>query len=186
MPRKLLRRYIPDHHTVRNHKHLRIFGNALQHPNLWHLNRHSVSGAFAVGLFMAWMPMPLQMFPAAAAAILFQVNLPIAIALVWLTNPITMPPLFWSAYLLGAQILDEPVSEAMQFEVSWAWLQHELGLIWEPFLLGCLILGAASGLLGYIGVRLYWKWHVAHSWKLRRSLRHRKNNNKKGTDRLSD
>jgi uncharacterized protein (DUF2062 family) len=63
----------------------------------------------------------------------------------------------------------------MQFEVSWEWLQHELALIWEPFLLGCFILAAASGIIGYIGVRVYWQWHVARSWKRRRQAREGEN-----------
>ena len=66
MAKKLIRRFLPDAHKIRDHKHLRVFGTLLHDPNIWHLNRHSVAGAFAVGLFMAFVPMPLQMIPAAA------------------------------------------------------------------------------------------------------------------------
>ena len=78
MAKKLIRRYLPDAHKIRDHKHLRLFGTLLHDPNLWHLNRRSVAGAFAVGLFMAFVPMPFQMIPAAALAILLRVNLPIS------------------------------------------------------------------------------------------------------------
>ena len=39
---------MPDHKLIREHKHLRIFGSMLHDPNLFHLNRRSVAGAFAV------------------------------------------------------------------------------------------------------------------------------------------
>jgi uncharacterized protein len=77
MPKRLIKRLLPDYDVLRNHKHLQLFGTLLHDANLWHLNRHSASGAFAVGLFMAFIPLPFQMIFAAGAAILFRVNLPL-------------------------------------------------------------------------------------------------------------
>ena len=85
---------MPDHKKIRDHKHLRIFGKLLHNPSLWHMNRHSVAKAFAVGLFFAWVPVPFQMVLGAGGAILFHANLPLSVVLVWLTNPFTMPPMF--------------------------------------------------------------------------------------------
>ena len=106
MPKKLIKKYMPDHETIRNHPHLnKIFGTLLHDPNLLHLNRRSVSMAFAVGLFMAFVPVPFQMVLAAAAAIIIRCNLPISVGLVWVSNPFTMPPLFYFCYLVGTWIL---------------------------------------------------------------------------------
>jgi Uncharacterized protein conserved in bacteria len=93
MPKKFFQRYMPKRETLRDNKALRVFGSLLHDPNLWCLNRRSASGAFAVGLFMAFVPLPSQMIMAAGLAILFGVNLPLAVALVWVSNPITMPVL---------------------------------------------------------------------------------------------
>ncbi|MDW2204973.1 DUF2062 domain-containing protein, partial [Vibrio sp. 1636] len=54
MPRKLIKRFMPDHEVIKRQKALKVFGNVLYNPNLWCLNRRSASGAFAVGLFMAF------------------------------------------------------------------------------------------------------------------------------------
>ncbi len=95
MPRKIIKKFLPRHDVIRKQKALAVFGNLLYDPNLWCLNRRSASGAFAVGLFMAFVPLPSQMIMAAGLAILLGVNLPLSVALVWISNPITMPLIFW-------------------------------------------------------------------------------------------
>lgn len=171
MPRKLIKRYLPDHHKIREHKHLKkCFGTLLHDPNLWHLNRHSVSGAFFVGLLCAWVPVPFQMVIAAAIAIAARVNLPISVCLVWITNPVTMPAMFYFAYRVGIWILGTPARE-FNFELSFEWLMVELGQIWQPFLLGCLVLGLASSLAAYLLTRLFWRFHIFQYIKKRRLRR---------------
>lgn len=170
MPKKLIKRYLPDSQDLKNHKHLKIFGHLLHNTNLWHLNRRSVSGAFAVGLFCAFIPVPFQMLIAAAGAIAFRVNLPISVALVWITNPITIPPMFYFSYLVGAWALGEPVT-LTSFELSGDWLANSLAAVWEPFLLGCAICGVIASLLGYFAMRLFWRYHVIHQWKRRQLAR---------------
>ena len=94
MPRKFFKKYMPDQHLLRSHRSLRWLGTHLHDPNLWHLTRKSVSRAFLVGVFCAFLPIPGQMIVAAALALLCTSNLAISIGLVWLTNPLTMPPVF--------------------------------------------------------------------------------------------
>jgi len=174
MPKKFIKKWIPSNETVRSHPHLnKIFGTLLHDPNLLHLNRRSVTGAFFIGLFMAFMPIPFQMVPAAAFAIWFRVNLPISIGLVWVTNPLTMPPLFYFAYKIGAWTLGIP-AQANNFEISLDWLTTELGAIWQPFLLGCLICAIASAIVGAITIRLMWRLNVVRQWERRKRLRAQK------------
>ncbi|MFC1536678.1 DUF2062 domain-containing protein [Pseudomonadota bacterium] len=168
-PRSLLKKFMPDHKTIREHKHLQCFGKLLHNPALWHLNRHSVAKAFAVGLFFAWMPVPFQMVLGAGGAILFHANLPLSVVLVWLTNPLTMAPMFYGAYKLGALLLGEELQH-FDMELSLAWIQHEMGLIWEPFLLGCFVIGAISALLGYFGIQVAWRAMVMQRWRKRHAL----------------
>ncbi len=170
MPKHLIKRYTPDHETIRNHRHLRCFGKLLHDPNLWHMNRRSVSGAFAVGLFWAFLPIPMQMVAAAATAIPTRVNLPISVALVWITNPITMPPMFYFTYLVGTWILGEPPL-SVDFELTMEWFTQSMGAIWQPLYLGSLVCGLIAALLGYITIRGLWRLHVIKHIKLRRDKR---------------
>ena len=107
---------------------------------------------------------------AAAIAIAFRVNLPIAAVLVWVSNPFTMPPLFFSAYKLGQWVLDASPGE-FHFELSLNWLMTDLYSVWQPFLLGCFLLGAGSALIGYTGIRLYWRYVVVKKLENRRRRR---------------
>ncbi|WP_017905782.1 DUF2062 domain-containing protein [Pseudomonas asplenii] len=173
MPRRLFKRYMPDPRSIREHKHLRFFGRLLHDPNLWHLNRHSVSRAMAVGLFAALMPIPLQMLLAAALAISLRGNLPIAVSLVWLTNPLTMPPIFYCTYKLGTWVMNVP-PRSLPDELTWAWISEQLSTLWQPFLLGSVLLGLLMAALGYCLTMGYWRWWVARQWQQRREQRRNK------------
>jgi len=168
MPKKIIKRFMPKPETLQNHKHLQMFGKWLHKPNLWALNRRSAPAAFAIGLFVAWVPMPFQMVLAAALAIIFNCNIPIAVALVWITNPFTMPFMFYAAYLLGAKLLSHPTQE-FAFEASWHWVEASISTIGPPFLLGCLVLGTIFAIVGFFLIKTLWKYSILFKWINRKS-----------------
>jgi uncharacterized protein len=170
VPLKRLKKYLPTPEQVRNEKSLQFLGQLLHDPNVWHLNRYSVSGAFGIGLFTAYMPIPFQMLPAALLAIAFRVNLPISVALVWISNPLTMAPMFYLAYTVGVKLTGAEISH-FQFEASLDWLFLELGTRWKPFLAGCLFMGCLLGLTGFFGMHLLWRLHLLQRIKERKLLR---------------
>jgi len=166
----LMRRMSPDPQTLKDHKHFRVFGRLLHDPNLWHLNRRSAAGAFAVGLFMMYMPPFGQMLLAATAAIAFRVNLPISVALVFITNPVTIPPMFYFAYLIGAWALGQQVAP---FELEFWGEPHNWLSIVSPLALGCLLCAIACSVLGYFSIHLLWRWHVIRHLSRRRARHQR-------------
>ena len=166
MARKLIKRIMPDHQKIRENKSLKIFGPVLDNGNLWHLNRRSARGAFAVGLFFAFWPVPFQMVIAAAAAIVLRVNLPLSIVLVWITNPFTMPPIFYGAYKIGELILG-PTGHEFAFEASWSWIIESLSTIGPTFLFGCLVCGTFFAVFSYFAIDILWRWSVHSEWKQR-------------------
>jgi len=168
MPKKFIRRFMPNPEIIKRQKALKIFGSVLYNPNLWCLNRRSASGAFALGLFMAFVPLPSQMLMSAGMAIFFGVNLPLAVALVWISNPITMPIMFYFCYKVGAKIMQLP-AQHFHFELSWNFLLNQMSTIGPPFLLGCLICGLFAAIIGYFGIRGLWRYSVVRSWQQRQS-----------------
>jgi len=171
MPKHLLKRYTPDAKAIREHKHLRMFAGFLHDPNLFHMNRRSVSGAFAAGLFWAMIPMPVQMVAATLTAILVRINLPISVALVWISNPITMPPIFYFNYLVGTWFLGAP-AEVEEFQPSLDWIAAKLDAIWVPLYFGSVVVGIVCGVLGYGAIRAYWRWHVINRYRNRPASRY--------------
>jgi uncharacterized protein (DUF2062 family) len=135
---------------------------------LWHLNRHSASGAFGIGLFFAFWPVPFQMWLSALAAIPLRVNLPLSVATVWITNPLTMPPIFYGAYKVGSITLGTSMQD-FTFELSWTWLVNSIGTIGPAFLLGCLICSVFFGVLGYLIMNAVWRLSVSRAWQKRKN-----------------
>ena len=170
MTRKIIRRYLPGAAQMRSHPHLRLFQRWLHSANLWHLNRRSVPGAVAVGLFWAFIPSPTQMLPAAASAIALRVNLPLTLALSWIANPLTMPPMFYFNYRVGTWLLDRP-ERPFHFELSWDWLTHELSLLWQPLFTGSFVVATGAAVLGYCSVHALWRLQVKRAWTRRTGQR---------------
>jgi uncharacterized protein len=163
MAKKTIQRFLPEHSKIKEQKALKIFGKLLHDANLWHLNRRSARGAFSVGLFFAFIPVPFQMVLAAAFAIPLRVNLPLSVALVWLTNPLTMPPIFYCSYRVGVFALGEE-TQPFLFEASWQWLINSLTTIGPAFMLGSLICACIAAIVGYFGIDFLWKRSVMNAW----------------------
>ena len=124
-----------------------------------------------IGLFCAFLPLPVgQMLVAALLAVFARCNLPIAVALVWVTNPLTFGPIFYFAYKLGAWLLGIDAAAA-EWDLSWQWLWQRLREIWWPLTLGSLVCGWVAGLTGSVLARLLWRLHVVRRWRERRERR---------------
>ncbi|HWQ38655.1 MAG TPA: DUF2062 domain-containing protein [Burkholderiales bacterium] len=180
MPRKLFRKYLPSHESMRQHRWLRFFGTAVHHHNLWHLNRRSVAGGVAVGLFAGLIPGPFQILSAALLAIVLRVNLPVAAVVTFYTNPLTIVPLYFVAYRLGSLVLghdgsalpqdqidlfDLPLRDWIPALVSW------MGAMGKPFLFGLFLLATLLAVTGYVAVMAAWRLHVWWSWRRRHRAR---------------
>ena len=162
MPRKILRRFLPHRQHVAREWYLRPLSALLHDPALWALHRKGVAKAVALGLFIALLPVPGHTVLAALAAVLVRVNLPVSLMAAFFTNPLTMVPIFVTAYRLGAGLLGlEP--QALEIDLSFQWLVAELVRYWQPLIAGSLLLGALTAAVGYLNVL----WRTAITWKYR-------------------
>lgn len=170
MPKKWIRKQLPDYHSFGRSGPLKPVGKYLREPELWHLHRRSVSGAAFIGLFCAFLPIPFQSLVAALLAIATRCNLPLSAALVWVTNPITIAPMFYFSYRLGAWLLGIDV-EVGAITLSWEWLSSQFAVIGLPLLVGSLVCGWVAGITAYVAVRVLWRLHVLQRWQERRDRR---------------
>ena len=177
MARKFLRRYIPQPDAVRSHRLVALFRPWLGHPALWSLNRRSVPGAVAIGLFCGLIPGPFQMLGSLLLAVPLRQNVPVALLVTLYTNPFTIVPLYVVAYHLGAALLPTaPGPVAMPtFEIDWSdWmgsahaLLHWMLALGKPLVVGLFVLAAALAVAGYVLTRLAWRLHVVYSWRKRK------------------
>jgi uncharacterized protein len=172
MPRRTLRRFLPQPHFIREHKSLRLLALVLHDPNLFHLNRRSVSLAAFVGVFVGLQPVPMHMLIAAALAVWLRCNLTLAVVAVWVSNPLTLPGIVFFQYELGAWLLDIPAAPG--FEMSLEWLEHSLHEVWEPLFLGSVLSGLVLGTIAWGATRLLWRLAVKSRWRARRRERARR------------
>ena len=163
MPRRTIKRFIPSSRKIRALNLHRFFGNRINDNKLWLINRLSVSRGVAIGLFCAYLPIPFQMLPAALLAILLRANLPIAVAMVWISNPLTFLILYTPPYLLGLALLGETGISFSSITIEM--MMQQFAALW----IGCLIFATALGIGGYILSNVVWRLIVANRWTSRKN-----------------
>ncbi|NJN40693.1 MAG: DUF2062 domain-containing protein [Gammaproteobacteria bacterium] len=164
--RKHLKRFLPDHESVRRNRLLGPLRHVLGDPRLWHINRRGISLGLAIGLFFGLLIPIAQILFAAAAAIALRANVPAAVLSTLVTNPFTFAPIYVLAYKIGAALLGAPVdtgdAQAMaaaaedaggSLRTSWTWLLT-LG---KPLALGLLVAAVSVSVLAYGAAQLLWR-----------------------------
>jgi len=123
-----------------------------------------------VGVFCAFMPLPGQTLIALLLCYLLRANLPIGVLLIWISNPITIPPMFYLTYQLGSYIID---TEAIAFTVQmeWEWFKSLGNEILLPLFVGSFICGIILAIVSYFSIFYLWRWKVVKNWRVRREKR---------------
>lgn len=187
MARKLFKRFSEDGRKLIRGGQLASLGHRIHDPNLWHLNRHSVARAFAAGMFagFAFIIFPCQMLVAAMLAIWIRGNLPIAVSLVWITNPFTSPPILYVCLKIGLILFPVQhhlnLNSLLDFEWTVTGIEaqimafvHLVREVWKPLLAGSFVIGLLLALIGYLAVQWFWRWHVVQDWNKRQAQRRAK------------
>src|SRR6267143_1101869 len=151
VPRKYFRKYLPDRDTVRSSRLAKPFGSWLHHPNLWCLNRRSVSGAVAIIVTLYTNPLTIV--------------------------PLYVIAFEYGRLLLR---LDHAAAGITPFVFDWSdWLgsMHALGAwmmgLGKPLAVGLAALALTLAVLGYVAVELAWRAHVRAAWRARKRRRSR-------------
>ena len=107
-----------------------------------------------------FLPFPGHPIEAALAALLLRVNIPVAALATFVSNPLTMGPIYYFTYKVGADLLSVEL-EPFDFEFSIDWITDTFVSIWQPMLLGSVLVGAIAALLGFIALDMIWRYSIA-------------------------
>lgn len=174
-----LRRHIPTRETVHHNPLLRPFARHLTHSSLWRLNRRSVPRGVALGLFVAVIIPVLHTAIAALLAIPTRANVAVAAAFTLVVNPLTIPPIYYAAYRIGAwelhhdsTLVNPAAAERFSSELSRIlfWIHQASGSI----ALGVLTIAIVAAVLGYVGSALSWRFLARRRYRRRRRQRQRR------------
>ena len=154
-----LRSLVPSREQLAANPWLRGLAPYLANPKLWHWSRRGVAMGVAIGLFIGFLIPIAQILLAAAAAVVLRANVPIAAAGTLVTNPLTVPAIYYGAYQLGAWATGTSATAA----VSWADpanVLESLGSIGLPLFAGLAITACFSAVAGYLLISRVWIWQV--------------------------
>lgn len=171
-PKKFLRRYFDGRDTSASLRKFGWLGEGIHSRELWHFSRRSVAGGVSLGFFLAFIPIPIQMLLAVPASVLAKVNLPVTMLALWISNPLTMAPLFIFAYKVGAWTTNQSGAlSTLAFEPTFSGLAEKLNEIWLPLFVGCLICGGIAAIIGNYLVRWLWLIFLLRSKRKNRQRR---------------
>jgi uncharacterized protein (DUF2062 family) len=174
--RAWLHHHLPRRETIDRYRLLRPFAKQLSQPNLWHLNHRSVPRGVALGLGVGVIIPFMHVVVAALLAIPIRANVALAGAFTLVVNPLTIPPMYYAAYKIGAWelhhdslVIDPARAEQASGELGrfLFWIHHASG----PIALGILTISASAALLGYGLSALAWRIWVRSKWRARRQNR---------------
>ncbi|MBD3612095.1 MAG: DUF2062 domain-containing protein [Hydrogenovibrio crunogenus] len=119
----------------------------------WFGDRKSFARAGFIGAFCMMLPVPFQMLLGSIIAYYARANIPLATALAWITNPLTMGFIWYGGYRFGTWLLNTPELATIDPQIpiaSLEWFDQVFPYIWQPFFLGNLVLGGIIGSVLYL------------------------------------
>ncbi len=166
-------RYLKHPRKLRDRPTMRWFARHFLDKRVWRPSQHTLSGGMAVGMFITLQLLPIQMPTATILAAIFRVNIPIAIAMCWLSNPFTLPFIAWLEYIVGKWFLAfytkvpaTPFPSELPDSMVDAWIvlkEHA-----PVMLMGGIILGALAALISYI---ITWGgWEITNRMEIAKKL----------------
>ena len=141
---------------------------------------HRIALGVAIGIFVTWTPtIGLQMVLTIALATLLRANKFVGVPFVWISNPLTIMPVYGPSYLVGGLILGEDytwsrfldaLAGATQLTGSWPQkVQAYWNAFWPifpPLWIGSIVVALLLGAITYVVIR-----YAVVGYRKRRELR---------------
>lgn len=170
--RRWLKRVTPGRDTLEGHWCFKRLQALKLDPGCWSFHRHNVTRAFALGLFIAFIPptpiLPVHLVTCAILGFAFRLNLPVLCSTVFVSNPFTWLPQIAGSIWVGAKLLRidlMPFLHTISHQTIWGDIRE----LWAPLLLGALVLGITAAGCGYVLASLAWRMRVSYHLRRRRA-----------------
>ena len=159
---KAILRYLPRRASLHRYPVIKWFHkSALKRPFLWSFKTEYVANALFWGCLIAFLPIVgIQILVAAGVAMFTRANLPVMVALQWISNPGTLVPIYFAGYkigdtlfqLIGARPESTPGDAAMseQIEQASSSISNLVQFMSDAPLQNMLYLGGATFLGGAV------------------------------------
>jgi uncharacterized protein (DUF2062 family) len=162
--------HVPTRESIEANRWLRPVAHRILQPSLWRFNRRSVPRGVALGTFCGILFPFAHMVLAAILALPLRANVPTAVGVTLLNNPVTIGPLLWASYHVGHWLLH--FDRAFGHQIAQNVKANESMLHWlaqggPPLIVGLLVIAIGASLAGYFGTSLVWRLRVARRWKNR-------------------
>lgn len=169
--RRWLKRVTPDRQALEKIWCLKHFAALFPDRICWTFNRSGVTRAFALGLFIAFIPptpLPVHLVVCAMLGVYLRLNLPVLVATVFISNPFTWLPQVAGSIWVGAKLMGLDLMPFVH-AISLGNLRNEISELWPPLLLGALVLGLIAAAAGYLLAQGVWRAHVIYQLRRRRA-----------------
>ncbi|WP_201535769.1 DUF2062 domain-containing protein [Psychrobacter ciconiae] len=180
MPKKRLKAMLPTPEKLMESRSLKYFAPHLADARLWQFNRKSLNKAVYIGVLSAFFPLPGQMLLALIGALIFRANVPMALGLTWITNPVTTLPVFYAAYYVGATILGEPmislrlIGRMISDFSLWIladsanpFVTYQGSVSIAAFCLGLVLLAIVTSIICGLAFNAIWRYRTVITWQKR-------------------
>lgn len=174
MGKRYLSKLLPSPQQIASMRLMKLFGQRASSPVLWYVNRRSVSKAIFIGSFFGLLPIPFHSLFILLAVLYLQINLPIALALAWLCNPLTLVPIIYTGFWIGTGIFRIPMVtktillEQMHQLVDWLTTLGSSPLdlsLAIPLLTGLLIEALLLASLLFFMIQFIWQRRILRRWQ---------------------
>lgn len=147
-------KYLPGMESLAKYPWLSPLAAKLLHPQLWRMQQEALARGAAIGLFWAFAAPAGQVLIAAVHCVWWRANVPVAVCMTMVTNPLSLGFWLWLAYRMGSLVLNEPVQEGLTYSALPAqWLAQ---YAW-PAMVGMALFAIGASVTAYLGVKLAWR-----------------------------
>lgn len=164
-------RFLKHPRKLKHSGMMRWFALHFLNKRVWKPTQHTFAGGISIGTFITLQLLPIQMPSATILAAIFRVNIPIALVMCWLSNPVTLAALVPLEYQIGkwalaflTEVPTTPFPTELPNDVAGMWLalkEHA-----PVMLFGGVVLGALLAPISYILTYFSWGW--LEQWNQRR------------------